>query len=356
VFCHGTLTVVILLRPLFSWSVPPVWTLTEMKMSELIVGAASFAILAILLISQDGFEALHEFTRNHESWELDEVILLVTAAMIAALITVTLTARRKTNEVLIAKADLQKRYEDLDKIKDELADANRHKAQFLGLASHELRTPLNAIIGFAQVLGDDRFKSVSDEQRNIYLRDIEEAGLRLLQQVNGMLQLASVESKEFQCEEGAIDLVLLLDTCLDDFSGIIQDRSLTVTFDKPEEPVTVCGDVRLIRQVFFNLISNAVKFAPESGAVALEIEHENNGKLTVSVLDNGDGIPEETVRLLLEPYGQSEFFPKMTATPSGFGLPISAAAMRLLGGDLRLSRRTPKGTTASVIFPAVRVL
>ena len=177
-----------------------------------------------------------------------------------------------------------------------------------------------------------------------------------MQQVNGMLQLASVESDALRFEEGAVDIIQLLNTCLGDFSGVIHERSLEVTFTRPDDTVAVCGDVRLIRQVFFNLISNAVKFAPDHGTLSLEIKREDNGKLTVSISDDGAGIPEETVRLLLEPYGQSEIFPKMATTPSGFGLPISAAVMRLLGGDLNVLCREPKGTTASVVFPAVRVV
>jgi GAF domain-containing protein len=171
----------------------------------------------------------------------------------------------------------------------ELEVASKHKSEFLANMSHELRTPLNAIIGFADVLGQKMFGELNPKQTD-YLADIGTSGRHLLDLVNQILDLSKVEAGRMELEPSAFSPGETIRASL----AFVRERAaahrIEVSADIPPDLPTVTADERKIRQVLLNLLTNAVKFTPDGGTIAVTARAVD-GQLHISVRDTGIGIP-----------------------------------------------------------------
>src|SRR5262249_24148033 len=181
----------------------------------------------------------------------------------------------------------------------ELATASRHKSEFLANMSHELRTPLNAIIGFSQVLRQRLFGPLNEKQEE-YLDDILSSGNHLLDLINDVLDLSKVEAGQVELEIAPFSLREALER------GVVMVREraarsgVDLELDLSPDVDLVEGDERRLRQVIFNVLSNAVKFTPSGGSVVVASTRDD-GEVNVSVTDTGPGVaPEDQERIFEE--------------------------------------------------------
>jgi len=221
--------------------------------------------------------------------------------------------------------------------KEQAESANRAKSVFLANITHELRTPLNAVLGYAQLLGTDNTLT-SKQLNNVQI--IRNSGEYLLILINDILDLSKIEA-------GKIELVPRVFRLPDFFSGIVDVFRAEAEFkgvtlqcrEDPQQPTFVQADELRIRQVAFNLLSNAVKFTPKGGYCLLHSEVKRTGKekafLTVTVEDNGPGIPRAMQEKIFEPFRQSGERLQYSEG-SGLGLAISRKLVRLMGGELQV--------------------
>jgi signal transduction histidine kinase/DNA-binding response OmpR family regulator len=230
----------------------------------------------------------------------------------------------------------------------ELAVASRHKSEFLASMSHELRTPLNAIIGFSEVLLDRMFGDLNDRQAE-YLGDIHDSGRHLLALLNDILDLSKVEAGQMVLEPGPVDLSTLLRSAL----GLVRERAarsaLTVRLeDEDDLPVAEADELR-IRQVVLNLLTNAVKFTPAGGTVAVRVDRRDT-EVEISVQDTGVGIPPADRERIFESFQQGE---RVTSAQegTGLGLTLSRRIVELHGGRLWVESEEGKGSTFHFTVP-----
>jgi signal transduction histidine kinase/ActR/RegA family two-component response regulator len=241
-------------------------------------------------------------------------------------------------------------YGDLASANRELTQATRVKSEFLANMSHELRTPLNAILGFSGLLSEQIAGSMNDKQKR-FLRNIQEAGDHLLELINDVLDLSKVEA-------GKLDLrpeILMLDVLLEPVSAATrtaaQARGVLFAMDAPDASPPLFLDPTRVRQVLFNLVSNAVKFTPGGGHVTLRAVIEGR-ELCFEVVDTGVGIPKEAEERV---FGVFERFHEgaSDAAGTGLGLALTKRLVEQMNGSITFETTEGQGTTFRVRLPDV---
>ncbi len=233
--------------------------------------------------------------------------------------------------------------------KDKAEDANRVKSEFLANVSHELRTPLNAIIGFSDLMLSGAFGPLGNDQYDGYCRDINEAGTFLLRIISDILDMARLEAGRIEIDREPLDLDALVRETIGAFAAEAERSHLTIVA-APRAEVTLPADKEAVRQVVANLISNAVKFTPEGGTIAVKTEKRADGAL-VTVADTGIGIASEAFEKLGRPFEQVEGPLTRSHKGSGLGLAISRSLVALHGGEMTIESKEGAGTTVTVFLP-----
>ncbi len=197
--------------------------------------------------------------------------------------------------------------------------ANVAKSEFLANMSHELRTPLHVILNCAN-MGLSRLDSVPLDKLQVFLEHIAQNGETLLNLVNNLLDLAKLESGVVGCDFQPTALGELLRQMVSECHTLSAERQLTLDLDVPEHPIEVLIDADKIRQVVRNLLSNAIKFSAEGSAIRLRL-HAEADSVTVTVKDQGPGIPTEELKSIFDKFVQSSLT-KTGAGGTGLGLAI----------------------------------
>ncbi|HZM65979.1 MAG TPA: ATP-binding protein [Nakamurella sp.] len=228
----------------------------------------------------------------------------------------------------------------------------RMKDEFVNLISHELRTPLSSILGYLELVIDDEDNPLTPEQLT-YLGTVERNANRLLRLVSDLLFTAQVESGRFQLQEQPVDLHAVLSAAIDTAAPVAAGRDVTLKLAACVEPVIVRGDPVRLGQAVDNLISNAVKFTPTGGRVAVTLGTGDtpDPAALISVSDTGVGIPADELDRLF-----SRFFRASTATANavpgvGLGLTITKAIAEAHHGSIRVASTVGDGTTFTLELP-----
>ena len=242
---------------------------------------------------------------------------------------------RELNESLLASFQKLK---EVDQLKDE----------FLANMSHELRTPLNAIIGFSGMLMQDPTGRLHPEARED-LQIIYQNGKALLGLIDSILDLSKIEAGKMELDLEPVDPVALLDDVRAMAAGLIQDRPIRLEFQRPGQSFRVLADRDRLRQVFINLVSNAVKFT-EAGTVTLAVE-ALGGRLHVQITDTGIGMSEEEIGRLFKPFQQVDGSIARRFGGTGLGLAISQRFMGLMSGRIWATSQKGEGSSFVVEMP-----
>ncbi len=215
--------------------------------------------------------------------------------------------------------EVNKRTNELLEAKLAAEAANEAKGDFLATISHELRTPLHGILSFSK-FGIDKADSASDEKKLTYFQKIHGCGSDLLQLVNSLLDLSKFDAKKQEFSFARINLETLIQGVVDEFSSVCADRSLNIKYECNGIAVDVLIDESKMKQVFRNLISNAVKFSPENSVIQIETEYSVDG-VCFTVTDRGVGVLPEELEFIFEKFTQSRKTERATGG-TGLGLAI----------------------------------
>jgi len=240
--------------------------------------------------------------------------------------------------------------------RDLAAAADMAKSRFLAHMSHELRTPLNAILGLSEIISGQMFGPVNVPAYRDYAADINASGQHLLAIINDLLDRSRIELGQFKLSPELVDAGTLADEALRIGRGAASGAGPRIEL----APSTAAAwalqvDRRAIRQVLINLLSNAAKFTPPDGRVALAVNALPSGELSFSVTDTGGGIEPERIDHVFEPFQHGNAHQARKGQGAGLGLWLSRALMELHGGSLVLQSAVGKGTRAIATLPAERV-
>jgi signal transduction histidine kinase len=219
--------------------------------------------------------------------------------------------------------------------------------------SHELRTPLNAIIGFSGIILMD---PAANEQHREYVKDINDSGLHLLAIINDILDLSKVEAGRMTLVEEVVDLSETARSVAQLIAPRADQAELTIADTGDAALPLLWGDAQKVKQILLNLVSNAIKFTPAGGTVTLSSYVYDDGGLAVSVVDTGIGVAAQDLAKVLEPFVQIDSSLSRSHPGTGLGLSLVKAMTELHGARLLLASEPGRGTTATVVFPADRVI
>ncbi len=229
-----------------------------------------------------------------------------------------------------------------------LEEADRLKSEFIANVSYELRTPLNTIIGFSELLGAAYFGDLNPRQTE-YVDGILVSSQHLLQLINDILDLASIEADRLQLDVARFDADAMLASMLTLARQRARNENMTIDFDCPETLGEMVGDERRIKQVVFHLLTNAIKFSPEGGKVTLEA-HRDADVVRISVVDSGIGIATDDQEKVFDKFWRSEKAQSHHRS-SGLGLSLVKSFVELHGGEVEVASRPGAGTRVTCRLP-----
>jgi|HubBroStandDraft_1064217.scaffolds.fasta_scaffold02436_4 PAS domain S-box-containing protein len=256
----------------------------------------------------------------------------------------------------------------------ELEGASRMKSEFLANMSHELRTPLNAIIGFSEVLRDGLMGAMTEQQRG-FIGDIFSSGKHLLSLINDILDLSKIEAGKMLLDLEPVQTSTLFVNSLSIIREKAADRHIRLSMDAVEELGSIQADSRKVKQIVYNLLSNALKFTAEGGRVNLHVgrvSHARVGQpsgswtgrsfplpadnpfaefLEISVTDSGIGISREGLDGLFKPFSQIDSGLARKFQGTGLGLAMVKLLAELHGGALAVQSAVGEGSCFTVWLP-----
>ncbi len=271
----------------------------------------------------------------------------VTATAIVGMLAFGLvTIRRSRNEVRAANVDLEASNTALGK-------ALAAKTEFLATTSHEIRTPLNGILGMTQVMLADRALDPALRDR---IGVVHGAGVSMRALVDDILDVAKMETGNLTIEHAPVDLPAMLR----DVSRLWQEQAaakgIAFELDTSEAPVRIESDPARLRQIVFNLLSNALKFT-QNGSIHVRsgvIQGADGEVVTIEIRDTGIGIPPDKLDLIFESFRQADAGTTRQFGGTGLGLAICRNIARAMGGDVTVASSAGEGSTFTVAVPLVR--
>ena len=229
--------------------------------------------------------------------------------------------------------------------KDNAKEASAAKSIFLANMSHEIRTPLNGIIGFTELLKNSDLKGEEKE----FVDVIEKSSENLLEIINNILDLSKVESNKVEIDEILFSPIAEFENAIEVYGPKASEKGIHLSsYIDPTLNNYLKGDATKIKEVLINLMSNAVKFTPQSGYITTEIKRENapegKARISFSVQDTGIGIEKEKLKDIFNAFSQADSTITRKFGGTGLGLTISSKYIDMMGGELALESEIGKGT------------
>jgi len=235
-------------------------------------------------------------------------------------------------------------------------DANRAKSIFLAATSHELRTPLNAIIGFSDIL-IGHVSGKLEERYSRFLQNIHDSGQYLLGIINNILDLSKVEAGKMDLQPETIVLREVVNGICAVMKGVTTLRKITVQVEIPNDLPMIEADQTMVKQILYNLMSNAVKFSPERSTIVVaarplspEESTIDEAAIEISVRDNGIGINAEDHELIFQEFRQAHGS-RGRPEGTGLGLALVRRFVNLHRGTIRVDSERGRGSTFFVVLP-----
>ena len=256
-------------------------------------------------------------------------------------------------EIIAIGRDITARHRHEEELKRaaELAESHsRAKSRFLANMSHELRTPLNSILGFSEMISREMLGPLGNARYREYAGLIGESGQYLLNLINDILDVAKIEAGKFVLAPEPVNLAQTLERTLLVMMPQYREKGVELRVSVAPDLPLITADARAVRQILFNLLSNALKFTPPGGRAEVRVTH-GNGETVLDVIDTGIGISEADLKRLTRPFEQAANSYARAQTGTGLGLSLVKSLAALHGGALSIRSTLGKGTCVSVQLP-----
>jgi cell cycle sensor histidine kinase DivJ len=252
--------------------------------------------------------------------------------------------------VILDGRERRARERELERAREAAESQNAGKSRFLANMSHELRTPLNAIMGFSDIMRQRLFGPLSDRYAE-YAELMHESGSHLLELINDLLDMSKIEAERYELALEDFDLREAVSAVLRLMRGQADRAGVQLRGVLPREPLEGRADRRAVKQIVLNLISNALKFTPNGGAVTVTARAAGE-TLEIVIADNGVGISAEDIVRLGNPYEQAGGAEQRSGG-TGLGLSLVRAFARLHGGEMVIESELGAGTSVTIRLPVL---
>ncbi len=277
------------------------------------------------------------------------IILAVLATIFGSIVMLPtvriLQSTSKTNRILA---------DELSAKNAVLENADLAKNRLMKGVGHDLKTPLNAIIGFSDTMNNEIFGKLGNEKYKDYSQSIHSSGLHLLRMIDQLLNTGAIQDTGWSYEEEALAINPMLASIEPVLRAATEMAGIKFELEYLPTELTLIGDGRALRQILTNLVDNAVKYSKAS-LITVHCKQEE-GKLILSVEDNGIGIFEQELSRLREEHYRGDASPQHHAMGMGIGLWLVDTFAKMHGGELTIDSTVGKGSCFSVIFPPDRLV
>ncbi|KIP99754.1 histidine kinase [Agrobacterium tumefaciens] len=247
--------------------------------------------------------------------------------------------------------------EDLRNAKRAAETANAHKTDFLARVSHEIRTPLNAIIGFAELMATERFGPVGHPRYVEYSNDIGRSGRHVLDIVNDLLDISKIEAGQMDVDFKAVALNDTIAEAVSIVQPQANNQRVIIRTALSQSVPQIVADLRSIKQIMLNVLSNAIKFTPSGGQIVVSTAYEANGSVVLRIRDTGIGMTRTELEHAMKPFRQvSASSNRVRGDGTGLGLPLTKAMVDANRANFSITSAPNEGTLVEISFPSQRVL
>ena len=276
-----------------------------------------------------------------------------TALVIIGIILVLLRRARKAEVVAkLAASNTQKLNDKLEIALEKAEDASLAKTRFLNNMSHDIRTPMNAILGYAQLMGDE-LKGKDLPEASEYLKKLQQSGNLLLAIINNVLDMARIESGRMEIDENYGRIDDIRQTLFELFGDEARKKNIALHYMINVEHEHILTDTTKVKEIFVNILSNAIKYTPSGGSVMINVDElacDEPGYMIVStrVSDTGIGMSQEYLAKIFDAFTRERNTTKSKIAGTGLGMSIVKKYVDLLGGTIHVESKLGKGSTFTV--------
>ena len=261
-------------------------------------------------------------------------------------------ARKAEAVAKLAANDTQKLNDKLEIALKKAEDASLSKTRFLNNMSHDIRTPMNAILGYAQLM-EDELKGKGLPETSEHLEKLQQSGTLLLSIINNVLDMARIESGRMELDENYCRIEDVWKSLFAVFDEKAMKKNIVLHYAMNVEHEHVLTDVTKVKEIFVNILSNAIKYTPAGGSVMVDIDElscDESGYMIVriSVSDTGIGMSQDYQTKIFEAFTREQNTPKSKIAGTGFGMSIVKKYVELLGGIINVESELGKGSTFTV--------
>ncbi|MDX8527859.1 PAS domain S-box protein [Mesorhizobium sp. MSK_1335] len=246
--------------------------------------------------------------------------------------------------------------EDLTQARAVAERASSQKTDFLARISHEIRTPLNAIIGFSELMVDEKFGPIANDRYRDYLRDINRSGNHVLDLVNDLLDISKIEAGQQEMDYEAVSLNDTLAETVAMMQPQANRERVIIRSSFASRLPEVVADLRSVRQIALNILSNAIRYTQAGGQVIVSTAYEASGDVVMRVRDTGIGMTPTEIEQALKPFKQINALKRGRGDGTGLGLPLTKAMVEANRARFAITSTPGEGTLVEVGFPSTRVL
>lgn len=294
----------------------------------------------------DDFRSIHN-AQTALVWAIVAILILLFGVLF--LVLKTFWSHRRHREALMVQNHLLQEERDKQKeLNRRLEEATQSKLVFFTNVSHDLRTPLTLIAEPVAQLEDA--DNLTSQQK--MLMKIADKNVKILQRlINQILDFRKFENNKLTLDLTEVDFKRVIDDWLDSFAAVARKRDIKMILNPPPGPVTLAIDVEKMERVFFNLISNALKYSPDNSVITVSF-YIDGDRLVLKVSDTGEGISKEDMGSIFDRFFQVD---RVRPRGSGIGLSLTKAFVELHGGSISVESELKKGSTFTITLPVVHV-